>query len=96
MTRSTDITSFTDFRARLRSHLDQQKKTGRPLFITSNGETEAVVLSPATYDELVSQVELMRSLAMIDRSEEDIRAGRTQPAKEAIREIAKNLDLKLD
>ena len=32
MTRSTDITSFTDFRARLRDHLDQQKKTGRPLF----------------------------------------------------------------
>jgi len=96
MTRSSDITSFTDFRARLRNHLDQQKKTGRPLFVTTNGEPEAVVLSPATYDELIGQVELLQSLALLDRSEDDIKAGRTRPAKEAIREIARNLNIELD
>ena len=96
MTRSTDITSFTDFRARLRAHLDQQKKTGRPLFVTTNGETEAVVLSPAAYDELIGQAELLESLALLDRSEQDIKAGRTRPAKEAIREIARELNIELD
>ena len=96
MTRSDDITSLSDFRAHLRDHLDHRKETGRPLFVTANGETEAVVLSPAAFDELMDQAELAKSLALIDRSMEDIKAGRTQPAKTALRQIARKLGLKLN
>ena len=97
MTRSDDITSFTDFRSRLRDHFDQSwGAQGRPLFVTSNGETEAVILSPATFDELMDQVELAKSLAVLDQSMADIKAGRTYPAKKAIKQIAKKLKLKLD
>jgi prevent-host-death family protein len=96
MTRTSDITSFTDFRTRLRDHLDHSKATGRPLFITTNGETEAVVLSPSAFDQLTEQAELARSLVLLDRSMADIKAGRTRPAKAALREIAKELNLKLD
>jgi prevent-host-death family protein len=96
MTRSTDITSFTDFRAHLRDHLDQRKATSRPLFVTTNGETEAVVLSPAAFDELTEQAELAKSLATLDRSMKDVKAGRGQPLKDAVREIAKELGLKLN
>jgi prevent-host-death family protein len=96
MTRSSDITSFTDFRTRLRDHLDQSKATNRPLFVTSNGATEAVVLSPTAFDELMDQAELVKSLALLDRSVEDIKAARTRPAKAAIRAIAKDLGLTLD
>ncbi|HZK81796.1 MAG TPA: type II toxin-antitoxin system Phd/YefM family antitoxin [Humisphaera sp.] len=96
MTRSTDITSFTDFRTRLRDHLDERKATGRPLFVTTNGETEAVVLSPSAFDELMDQADLATSLTLLDRSMEDISAGRTRPAKAALREIADELNLKLD
>jgi prevent-host-death family protein len=96
MTRSSDITSFTDFRSHLRDHLDQSKTTGRPLFITSNGETEAVVLSPEAFDELMDQAELVKSLALLDRSEEDVKAGRVKPAKAALRAIAKKFKLKFD
>jgi prevent-host-death family protein len=96
MTRSTDITSFTDFRTHLRDHLDHSKATGRPLFVTTNGETEAVVLSPSAFDELTEQAELARSLATLDRSAADIKAGRTRPAKAALSQIAQELKLKLD
>lgn len=96
MTRTSDITSFTDFRSRLRDHLDQSKATGRPLFVTTNGETEAVVLSPTAFDELTEQAELAKSLALLDRSMEDIKAGRTRPVKAALREIADELNVKLD
>ena len=96
MTRSTDITSFTEFRAHLRDHLDQRKATSRPLFVTTNGETEAVVLSPSAYDELMDQAELAKSLALLDRSMEDIQAGRTRPAKVALRQIADELKLNLE
>lgn len=96
MTRSTDITSFTDFRAHLRDHLNERKATSRPLFVTTNGETEAVVLSPTAFDELMDQAELAKSLATLDRSMEDVKAGRGHPLKQAVREIAAELGLKLD
>jgi prevent-host-death family protein len=96
MTRSGDTASFADFHSRLRDHLDQSKATGRPLFITTNGETEAVVMSPAMFDTLMEQAELARSLATLDRSTEDVKAGRTRPAKAALREIADELHIKLD
>jgi prevent-host-death family protein len=91
MVRSNDITNFTEFRAHLRDHLEQRKTTGRPLFVTRNGETEAVVLSPSAFDELMDQAELAKSLALLDRSMEDVRAGRGQPLKQAIRESPGNL-----
>ncbi|HEY8751800.1 MAG TPA: type II toxin-antitoxin system Phd/YefM family antitoxin [Tepidisphaeraceae bacterium] len=96
MTRSSDITSFTDFRARLRAHLDARKTTGRPLFVTTNGETEAVVLSPEAFDALMDQAELNESLSLLDRSEEDLEAGRVMSAKAGLRKIAAELNLKLD
>jgi prevent-host-death family protein len=95
MTRSSDIVSFTDFRSRMRDHLDQSKASGRPLFVTKNGETEAVVLPPSVFDELMDQAELTKSLATLDRGMEDIRAGRTTPAKAGLRRVADELNLKL-
>ena len=96
MNRSTDITSFTEHRRHLRAHLNQVRATGRPLFITTNGQAEAVVLSPETFDQLAEKAELAESLSMLDKSMEDIREGRTRPAKAAIVETAEKLGLKLN
>jgi len=96
MARSTDITSFTEHRKNLRRHLQQVRESGRPLFITTNGETDAVVLSPETYDTLADKAALAESLAMIDRSMEDVAEGRTQPVRSALRKIADDLGLQLD
>ena len=96
MAHTTDITNFTEHRKHLREHLTQVRRTGRPLFITTNGKAEAVLLSPEAYDELADKAELVESLAMMDRGVEDIRAGRTRPAKTALREVADELGLKLD
>lgn len=96
MARATDITNFTDHRQHLREHLSQLRKTGRPLFITTNGKTAAVVLSPEAYDTLADKAELAESLALLDRSAEDIQGGRTKPAKAALRAVAKKLGLKLE
>lgn len=96
MARSTDITSFTEHRQHLRDHFEQIKATGRPLYITTNGETDAVVMSPETYDALAEKAELMESLAMLDRSMEDIKQGRTHSAEEALQKTAAKYGLKLD
>ena len=95
MNRSTDVTSFTEHRARLREHFERVRETGRPLFVTTNGRTDAVVLSPATYDALVEEAELLRSVKAIRESERDIAAGRTMPAREAVERIARELGVTL-
>jgi len=96
MNRTTDITSFTEHRQHLRDHLNQVRTTGRPLFITTNGETDAVVLSPEAFDELAEKAELAESLRTIDRSIKEVRSGRGRPLKDAVREIANELELKLE
>jgi hypothetical protein len=53
------------------------------------------VLSPAAYDKLAEEAERAGSFAMLERSAEDIKSGRTQPAKDAIEEIATEFGLKL-
>lgn len=96
MSRSTDITSFSEHRRRLREHFNQCRETGRPLFVTTNGEADAVVLSPEAYDRLAEQAEFAEQLARLDRSMEEVRTGKTRPAREAVREIAAELGLELD
>jgi prevent-host-death family protein len=96
MAPSPDITSFTEHHRHLRDHLRQVRETGRPLFITTNGETDAVVLSPEAYDALAEKAELAESLATIDRSRDDIAERRTQAAKPALRRIADELGLSLE
>lgn len=96
MIRSSDITSLTEYRKHLREHHDRIRECGRPLYVTSNGETDAVVMSPQAYDDLVERLEIAESLRVIDRSMEDVRAGRGRPLKDAVREVAKELGLKFD
>ena len=96
MIRTTDITNFTEYRQHLREHHVQIKETGRPLYITNNGEPEAVVLSPELYNELADQAELPDILAMIARGEADIKAGRFVDAREAHRQIAEKHGLSID
>lgn len=96
MVRSSDITSFSEYRSHLREHHDRVRQSGRPLFVTTNGEPDAVVLSPQTYDDLLDRAELVESLGNLDRSMEDVKSGRGRPLKEAIREIAEELGIKLN
>ena len=96
MTRSNDITSFTEHRRNLREHLDRVKNSGRPLFITTNGEAEAVVMSAAAYDELADQIEKAEVQSMIRESLNDIAAGRVHEPRDELTRIADNNGLRID
>lgn len=91
--RASDITSFTEYRKRLREHHDEVRKTGRPLFITNNGEPDAVVMSPEAYDELMDRAELPEIIAAIKRAQADIAAGKGIELDEARRRLAEKYGL---
>jgi prevent-host-death family protein len=76
--------------------LDRVRKTGRPLFVTTNGRTDAVVLSGEAYDALLEKSEMAASLKVLRRSGADIAAGRTRPAKAALKLIAKELGIEIE
>ncbi len=59
------------------------RETGRPLVVTANGRTEAVVPSPAAFDARVEDSELRGCVTVLRKSFGDIEAGRTLPADEA-------------
>jgi prevent-host-death family protein len=96
MIQAQNIRSLSDFRQNASAHLDRLAKTGGVDVLTVNGEARGVVMSPAEFDrlsELARQVEISQELK---RAMEGVEAGRTRPAKQAIREIADELGLKLD
>jgi len=96
MTPTSYIATFSDLRQNMRERLDRLKKTGRPLYVTSNGEPDAVVLSPRAFDELVEKAELVQSLADLDRGVADVKAGRVRDFREGVRQIAAKHGLTLD
>jgi len=96
MIRTDHIRKLSDFRQNATAHLDKLAKSGWAEVLTVNGEAKGVVMSPKTFDEMAEKAALVDSLAMIDRSMDDIKNGRTHDAREALHAIATKHGLKLD
>lgn len=95
MVRTEDIKPFSEHRAHLTENFKHVQETGRPLFVTHNGRTAGVLLSPESYDALTGQAALSENIKMIDASLVDIEEGRTQDARAAIKGLAKKHGINL-
>lgn len=96
MIRTDDIRKLSDFRQNATAHLDRLAEDGTAEVLTVNGEAKGVVMAPATFDELANKAALIDSLALIDRSMKDVKTGKGEDFREAIRGIADQLGLQLD
>lgn len=94
--KTDDIQPFTEYRARLAELHRKIKKTGRPLFVTKDGRTSAVVLSPEAFDELTERAELADDLAAIRASLAEFDAGKGRPAREVLRDLGTELGLTIE
>lgn len=95
MIRTSDIRKLSDFRQNATAHLDRLAETGGVEVLTVNGEAKGVVMSPKVYDELAEKAAMFDNLAAIERSLDDIRGGRVQDAREAMRNIAAEAGIRL-
>lgn len=100
MARTEDITSFTDYRKRLREHLDQARDSGRPLFVTTNGQVDAVVLSAEAYDRLLARAEGRPAAAGAAEAAagspaSDLLGQRLAQTQDALRSLADELGIRL-
>jgi len=81
-----DIRPVTYLKSRAADLLAQLNKTHRPVVITRNGEPQAVIQDPESYERTKTAIGLMKLLA---QGEEDVRAGRTYDQDEVFRRLTK-------
>jgi prevent-host-death family protein len=91
---SQDIRSLSDFKRKTAEYLVHMKKSGRPVVLTVNGRAELVVQDAASYQRLLELAEQAEMMEFLHESREDITAGRTEPALEALERLAKKHKLK--
>ena len=92
--RTTDIRKLSDFRQNATAHLDRLAECGGVEVLTVNGEAKGVVMAPHVYDEIADRIEQLETTASIRRGFADVAAGRTRPARQAIKKLAAELGLK--
>ena len=84
-----DIQPLTTFRNNSVKMIRQLKKTGRPIVLTVNGKTEAIVQSAEAYQRLLDIAAEGSVQEAIRQGREDVAAGRTCPAEEVFNEMRK-------
>lgn len=91
---SQDIHSLSDFKRKTAEFMARIKKSGQPLVLTVNGRAALVVQDTASYQRLLELAERAEMMEFLRESREDIEAGRTEPALEALERLAKKHKLK--
>ncbi|HZL25816.1 MAG TPA: type II toxin-antitoxin system Phd/YefM family antitoxin [Acidobacteriaceae bacterium] len=84
-----DIQPLTTFRNNSVKMMRQLKKTGRPIVLTVNGRTEAIVQSAESYQRLLDIAAAADVHEAIRQGREDVSKGRTRPADEVFAEFRK-------
>lgn len=81
-----DIKPVSELKTRTKQVIDQVRSTGRPVVITVKGKAVAVLMDADEYDR---QRQSMKLAALLAVGEEDVRAGRTRPAREVLQELGR-------
>ncbi|HTW95058.1 MAG TPA: type II toxin-antitoxin system Phd/YefM family antitoxin [Tepidisphaeraceae bacterium] len=86
---------MTEFQRNTRKHIERLKHTGEPEVLTVNGQAEVVVQSASSYQQLLDDGELARSLRIISQSLDDAKAGRKRPMRQFIETLAAKYGINL-
>ena len=95
----TDIDSLTNFKRQTATYLKQLHTTGTPVVLTVNGKAEVVVQDAAAYRRLVqraARAERDETVAAIREALADVEAGRTKPARQSLKALAKKHGIAVD
>ncbi len=84
-----DIQPLTTFRNNSVKMMKQLKKTGRPMVLTVNGKSEAILQDAVAYQRLLDIAARADVNEAIRQGREDVAAGRTKPARQVFSEMRK-------
>jgi len=92
------VDSLTNFKRQSAAYLRRLHKTGEPVVLTVNGKAKVVVQDAAAYQRLAdaaSKIEREETIAAIREGLADVAAGRTKPARTALKALAKKYGISL-
>jgi len=70
---SDDIKPVSEFRNKAAGFLSQVHETRRPIVITQNGKSAAVLIDVAVYDDMVEKLNLLKD---VEKSRKEIAEGK--------------------
>ena len=82
-----DIQSLTTFRRRSGDFMKQLRKSKRPVVLTVNGKAAAIVQDAEAYQRLLDIAASADEEEGIRQGLEDVKRGRTRPAREFFAEF---------
>jgi antitoxin YefM len=85
---STDVLPVTEFRANTSAFLAQLRTNKRPIVLTQNGRSAAILLDVGEYEYLLDEIALLQDIRI---AEEQVARGEGLPHDEAVREIKSRL-----
>lgn len=88
-----EIHSLTDFQRNAKNHIARMKKTKQPLILTVNGKAEVIVQDKESYQKMLEELEAAQTILAIQRGLEDVKQGRTKPARQFLEELRKELKI---
>jgi len=81
-----DIQSLSEFRSKVAFYFDKVKKTKRPLIITQNGKSAAILLNVPEYEAMVDKIEVLEDMKL---AESQIKKGSAISHRDVKRKFAK-------
>lgn len=81
-----DIQPLSEFRSKIAFYFDKVKRTKRPLIITQNGKSSAILLDVSSYQSLVDKLEVLEDIKL---AEEQIAQGMEISHREVKKKFAK-------
>lgn len=79
----TNSHSLTDFQRNARTFIEGLNESREPILLTVNGKVQAVLVDPASFQEMQERQERERFIAALNEGEQAIREGRVISAEDA-------------
>lgn len=62
-----DVQPLSEFRSRISFYFDRVKKDKRPLIITQNGKSAAILLDVSEYEAMVERIEVLEDIKLAEK-----------------------------
>jgi len=66
-----DIQPLSEFRSKVSFYLEKVNKNKRPLVITQNGKSAAILIGVSEYDSLIEKIEILEDVKLAEKQISD-------------------------
>ncbi|NER20404.1 MAG: type II toxin-antitoxin system Phd/YefM family antitoxin [Symploca sp. SIO1C2] len=88
-----EIYPLSDFQRNARQFVEQLQQSNKPIVLTVNGKAALIMQDAVSYQELLDELALARSAAMIRQGIAEAAEGKDRDAVEALEELRLKHDI---